>query len=116
MQQNTDCAFVYQKFIILDVGQRLSPFVSALPVIFFLYYFIFTNLLRASQDAFALVLKVFLNHCYFYFHGRKVLSPSCKFWRCTAPVCKYCMSVRVHVFVSFLKRVSKLAKPNPTRA
>ena len=40
---------------------------------FFLYYFIFNNLLRASQDAFALVLKVFLNHCYFYFHERKVL-------------------------------------------
>ena len=40
MQQNTDCAFVYQKFIISDVGQRLSPFVSALPVIFsLLFYF-----------------------------------------------------------------------------
>ena len=26
------------------------------------------------------------------------------------------MCVRVHVFVSFLKRVSKLAKPNPTKA
>ena len=37
-----------------------------------------------------------------------------KFWWCTAPVCKYFMCVRVHVFVSFLKRVSKLAKPNPT--
>ena len=46
MQQSTDCAFVYQKFIISGVGQRLSPFVSALPVIF-LYYFIFNNLLRA---------------------------------------------------------------------
>ena len=39
-----------------------------------------------------------------------------KFWWCTAPVCKYFVCVRVHVFVSFLKRVSKLAKPNPTRA
>ena len=38
-----------------------------------------------------------------------------KLWWCTAPVCKYFMCVRVHVFVSFL-RVSKLAKPNPTRA
>ena len=47
MQQSTDCAFVYQKFIISGVGKRLSPFVSALPVIFFLYYFIFNNLLRA---------------------------------------------------------------------
>ena len=71
MQQSTDCAFVYQKFIISGVGQRLSPFVSALPAIFFLYYFIFKGL-------FALALKVFLNHCYFYFNERKVLLPSRK--------------------------------------
>ena len=38
MQQSTDCAFVYQKFIISGVGQRLSPFVSALPVIFLCYF------------------------------------------------------------------------------
>ena len=30
MQQSTDCAFVYQKFIISGVGQRLSPLFSAL--------------------------------------------------------------------------------------
>ena len=108
MQQNTDCAYVYQKFIISGVGQRLSPFVYALPVIFFLY-FIFSNLLRASQDAFALVLKVFLNHCYFYFHERKVLSPSRKFLQILYVCACACIC-------EFLKRVSKFAKPNPTRA
>ena len=111
MQQSTDCAIVYQKFFISGVGQRLSPFVSALPVIFFFVILFFTT----CWGLFALALKVFLNHCYFYFHERKVLLPSRKILVMHSLVCKYFMCVpRVQVFVSFLKRVSKLAKPNPT--
>ena len=68
MQQSTVCAFVYQKFIISGVGQRLSPFVSALPLIFFFIIFFLTT----CSGLFALALKVFLSHCYFYFHERKV--------------------------------------------
>ena len=46
--------------------------VSALPVFFSLLFLFLTT----CWGLLALALKVFLNHCYFYFHERKVLSPS----------------------------------------
>ena len=100
----TACAFVYQEFIISGVDQRLSPFVSALPVIFFFIILFLTT----CWGLFALALKVFLNHCYFYFHERKVLLPSRKILVMDSP-CLQIFCVRVPVFVNFLKRVSKLA-------
>ena len=63
-------------------------------------FFFIILFLTTCWGLFALALEVFLNHCYFYFHERKVLLPSRKILVMHSP-CLQIFYVCVHVFVSF---------------
>ena len=102
-------------FIKSSLFRRGSTFITirfCIACNFFLYYYFLTT----CWGLFALALKVFLNHCYFYFHERKVLLPSRKILVMHCPCLQIfyvCACACIYLWV-FLRRVWKLAKPNPT--